>query len=167
MITETLTPNFHDAVIVSCAMEKHDRLEMVVWNYDLHDATTEYLAVTFSGIFNATEVGELINKVSNNPATPDRNGTRIDNLSYDPQNVSKTRSLYLLLELDGYEQIVIHCKKLRIVVLNGAPPDPPNTQLPSAIPSNTIQPLDHAKKTLFAVHPTHEPADQQDCTNRH
>ncbi|MDB3887382.1 hypothetical protein N9344_00350 [bacterium] len=114
MIKKEFGYNFHDSVVVSCEMEKLDRLILVVILYEIFYPTKEYLKLTISGIFNFEKVSELVDELNKDSHKLNRNGTRIDSLNYNADKISKDLDLNLLLSLDGYKQMNIHCKKLRI-----------------------------------------------------
>ncbi len=114
MIKKELEYNFHDSVVVSCNMEKSDRMKMEVMLYDFSSQTKNYVSLTFSGIFNSEKVNAHIEELTTNSFEPTWNGTRIDDLSYHREKVSKERDQTLVLSVDGYEPLAIHCKKLRI-----------------------------------------------------
>ncbi|MFD2562905.1 hypothetical protein [Aquimarina rubra] len=114
MLKKELDYNFHDAIVVSCEMEKEDRLSLVVMLYEVFYLNKGYLKITFSGIFNSGKVNEFIYQLDKDAVEPNWNGTRIDNLNYHTKKISKDLDQNLVLNLDGYQPINIHCKKLRI-----------------------------------------------------
>ena len=114
MIKKELDYNFHDSAIVSCEMEKPDRLKLVVNLYEIFYPTKEYLKLTFSGIINYQKVNLLIDELNSDSLDRKWNGTRINNLNYNTKKISKDLDLNISLNLDGYERMNIHCKKIRI-----------------------------------------------------
>ncbi|MEM9835790.1 MAG: hypothetical protein AAF828_04780 [Bacteroidota bacterium] len=114
MLHKKLNYSFHDATLISAEMEKEDRLLIHLrldgMTYPDHDP----LSLTFSGILNAGEVKDYFRAIESYAHQPGWHGTRIDDLDYAPDRISKTLDLYLILALDGYPPLVIHCKKLRI-----------------------------------------------------
>jgi len=114
MIRKELEYIFHDSVIVSCEMEVFNRLKIEVMLYEIFYPTKGNLKLTFSGIFNFEKVKAYIDELNQDSIAPNWNGSRIDNLNYNTKKISKDLDLNLILNLDGYKSLTIHCEKLRI-----------------------------------------------------
>jgi hypothetical protein len=114
MIRKELEYNFHDSVVISCKMENVDRLNIEVMLYELFYPTKDNLKLTFSGIFNVEKVKTYMDELNRDSLEPNWNGTRINNLNFNNKKISKDLDLNLILNLDGYKPLGIHCKKLTI-----------------------------------------------------
>ena len=114
MIKKELEYNFHDSTIISCEQQKEDRFVLTLQLYEIFYPLKENVRIIFSGVFNHDKVSRLFKKLKINYSEPDWNGSRVNSLTYDSKKVSKDLDLYLFVDIDGFEQIRIHCKKLRI-----------------------------------------------------
>lgn len=114
MILKELPYDFHDATVISCEMEKTDRMKFVVMLYPIFYPSGVNLELTFSGIVNFQEVNDLVRQLNRTAHETNRIGRGVDALNYNSDRTSKELDQHLVLELDGYEKFNIHCKKLRI-----------------------------------------------------
>ncbi len=114
MIHKDLPFDFHDATVISCEMEKIDRMKLVVMLYPIFYPSHVNLELTFSGIVNFQEVKALVENLNRNGHESNWIGRGIDALNYHRERTSKDLDQHLVLELDGYKKMNIHCKKLRI-----------------------------------------------------
>ena len=114
MIHTKLEYKFHDSVILSCRSPKSGRIELVVKVYELFYPSADELTLTFSGIFNFETAIERILELNESATDQNWLGRRIDSLEFNDNKTSKDLDLHFVLEVDGYDPLPIHCKKLRI-----------------------------------------------------
>ena len=114
MIKKELEYNFHDSTIISCEQEKDDRFVLTLQLYEIFYPLKDKVRIVFSGVFNQDKVSRLFKELKMDYLEPDWNGSRVNLLTYDSKKVSKDLDLYLFVDIDGFEQIRIHCKKIRI-----------------------------------------------------
>lgn len=118
MKKKKLEYNFHDSTIISCEQEKDDKFVLTLQLYEIFYPLKENVRILFSGVFNQDKVSRLFEELKMDCLEPDWNGSRVNSLTYDSKKVSKDIDLYVFVDINGFEQIRIHCKKIRIEKIN-------------------------------------------------
>ena len=107
--------NFHDSVIVSASYNVKGRLELDIQLYEIFYPEKPMLKLIFSGIFNKKAIQSFYNVLVEDKVENDWIGYRIDGLEYDDKKISSKEDTHLYLEVDNFNPLKIHCKKLNIV----------------------------------------------------
>ncbi|MCG8577447.1 MAG: hypothetical protein MI810_21375 [Flavobacteriales bacterium] len=109
----TLNYNFHDATLVKCEISRNNQLQLTVQLYEIYYPNKELIKLTFSEVFNIEKVSKLVVKLKAEALNDDWNGTRINTIQFDTKRTSTNQNLFLFLDLDWYEPIRIHCKRIK------------------------------------------------------
>jgi hypothetical protein len=105
--------NFHDALLCEIVLGPRYDVTMIIQLDPVWNVGSKHVRLHFSKIENHNVVSSFCETIKQVDGEDELSVT-IDRLEYDPQTKSKANDLHLLVSLDGYGDIQIHCGRLTI-----------------------------------------------------
>lgn len=117
MFYKDLVYKYHDACLLEISLGPRQEATLTFDLYPIFYPEKPRIAVRLGGIFDFDAVTKYFHNIQNEPCEPDSYLVRCDAFQMEEGKVSKENDLHLLLEVEIFGKICIHCKNVSEIIL--------------------------------------------------